>query len=498
MPDRHPESGPVHNTENRSAGRPRSRRSIATWVLAAYCLGILCGIIAFRSEIFQRYAAKYSSLKKTVLARQSPDVPVSNSGNTRSKFSDATVSGDDRSQEESSEPPGRYRVFLGNKPSGQEQPSGAQAEQISKIMSLGYLPGSKPSPKDDGVLVYEKGLAFDGLNLLTSGHGPEAVLMSMEGEVLHKWRMDFWKVWPDHPLAKGNLESEFWRRVYLFENGDLLAIFEGLGLIKIDKNSNLLWAYPGRCHHDLFLLDDGNIYVLEREIKIIPRISKNNALVEDFVTLLNPEGELLRRISLLEAFEKSQYYPLLQYMGRQGDVFHTNTIEILDGKLQARLPAFKKGNALISLPIMDIIAVLDMDTEKIAWALTGMWNGQHQPTVLDNGNLLLLNNMVEGGVSEVIEFDPLTHEIKWSFRGGPVNTFRTATCGSNQRLPNGNTLISESDNGRAFEVTADKTIVWEYVSLYRAGEHDELIATLFEMFRLPPDFPIDWLNGSES
>ena len=33
-----------------------------------------------------------------------------------------------------------------------------------------------------------------------------------------------------------------------------------------------------------------------------------------------------------------------------------------------------------------------------------------------------------------------------------------------QRLPNGNTLICESDAGRIFEVTQDKEIVWDYYS----------------------------------
>ena len=61
-----------------------------------------------------------------------------------------------------------------------------------------------------------------------------------------------------------------------------------------------------------------------------------------------------------------------------------------------------------------------------------------------------------------------------------------------QRLPNGNTLITESDGGRALEVTPDRRIVWEFFNPHRAGEQGEYIATLFELLRLPPDFPVDW------
>ncbi|MCP3986249.1 MAG: hypothetical protein GY723_17865, partial [bacterium] len=55
-------------------------------------------------------------------------------------------------------------------------------------------------------------------------------------------------------------------------------------------------------------------------------------------------------------------------------------------------------------------------------------------------------------------------------------------------------LITESDGGRAFEVTADQRIVWEYYTPYRAGENGEYIATLAEVVRLPLDFPVDWLR----
>ena len=38
-----------------------------------------------------------------------------------------------------------------------------------------------------------------------------------------------------------------------------------------------------------------------------------------------------------------------------------------------------------------------------------------------------------------------------------------------QRLPNGNTLITEGADGRIFEVTPQHELVWEYVSPYFAA-----------------------------
>jgi len=180
-----------------------------------------------------------------------------------------------------------------------------------------------------------------------------------------------------------------------------------------------------------------------------------------------------------------------------GDIFHTNTIEVLDGRLSARSPAFREGNVLLSMRNLNTIAVLDLETEAIVWALTGRWREQHQPTVLDNGNMLLFDNKAGEGISEVIEFDPFTQEIFWSYRGDTTNVFYSEKSGSNQRLPNGNTLIIESDVGRAFEVTREKTIVWEYVNPLRAAADTELTAALFDLVRLPPDFPLDWLRGRD-
>ena len=48
--------------------------------------------------------------------------------------------------------------------------------------------------------------------------------------------------------------------------------------------------------------------------------------------------------------------------------------------------------------------------------------------------------------------------------------------GSVQRLPNGNTLISESEKGHVIEVTPDKEIVWEYWFPYfnRQGKRETI------------------------
>jgi hypothetical protein len=124
-----------------------------------------------------------------------------------------------------------------------------------------------------------------------------------------------------------------------------------------------------------------------------------------------------------------------------------------------------------------------------------MWRRQHQPTFLDDGHLLVFDNLGAGRKSRVLEIDPLTQQLLWSWGGSRRTDLFSRGLGSCQRLPNGNTLITESENGRALEVTHDGAVVWELYNPHRAGAAGDLVATLFEVVRLPPDFPFRGAAG---
>jgi hypothetical protein len=366
----------------------------------------------------------------------------------------------------------------------------ADTETAAEVRALPYLQGYRPAEDRPVVIERDPAAAFQGLNLYVSGHAAEAVLMDMSGRTLHRWRYPLRRLWPDLAADPEMAKLEYWRRAYLYPNGDLLAIYEGLGLVKLDARSRVLWAYRGGIHHDLFVAADGTIWVLDREGKIIPRINPAAGVLEDFVTVLSPAGRLLRKLSILRCFERSPYAALLQRMPRSGDIFHTNTIEVLDGRFADRSPAFRAGNILVSVLKLDALAILDPERRTVAWARTGIWRRQHQPTFLAGGHLLLFDNLgAARDRSRVLELEPLSGRVLWSYGGGRGVDLFSKTLGSCQRLPNGNTLITESENGRALEVTPAGRTVWEFYNPHRAGEHDELVAALFELVRLPPDFP---------
>jgi hypothetical protein len=64
-----------------------------------------------------------------------------------------------------------------------------------------------------------------------------------------------------------------------------------------------------------------------------------------------------------------------------------------------------------------------------------------------------------------------------------ANRFYSPFISSAQRLPNGNTLITEGSGGRIIEVTAGHEIVWEYISPYWGKMMK--INMIYRAYRLP-------------
>jgi outer membrane protein assembly factor BamB len=135
-------------------------------------------------------------------------------------------------------------------------------------------------------------------------------------------------------------------------------------------------------------------------------------------------------------------------------------------------------------------------TGKILWKLgPPTVSGQHAPTLLTNGNILIFDNGTHrrdnpATFSRVIEVDPRTNDIVWQYADQSIFNFFSPYISGAQRLANGNTLICEGCHGRIFEVTQGGEVVWEYVSPHffqepgRAGLNN----WVFRAFRYTRDF----------
>jgi hypothetical protein len=66
-----------------------------------------------------------------------------------------------------------------------------------------------------------------------------------------------------------------------------------------------------------------------------------------------------------------------------------------------------------------------------------------------------------------------------------AHKFYSSIVSSAQRLPNGNTLITEGVDGRVFEVTREHEIVWEYVNPRFDSYGTGRVNLVYRAYRLP-------------
>ena len=163
------------------------------------------------------------------------------------------------------------------------------------------------------------------------------------------------------------------------------------------------------------------------------------------------------------------------------DILHTNSIEIINRDIHGFC---KKGDWLISIHRIDFVGILDVEKDEFTWNWgPGDLDGQHNPTVLDNGNMLIFDNgFKHRDFSRVVELNPLNKKIEWHYKSDPPRKFFSDTRGSCQRLPNGNTLIAESNKGHVFEITKDGNLVWEFYTCVRS--RDQKRAAIYRIERV--------------
>jgi hypothetical protein len=312
--------------------------------------------------------------------------------------------------------------------------------------------------------------------------------MAMDGTVLHRWRQPFERAFPDRRPTN---DCAFFRRAHLLADGGLVVLYQGGGLARLDRASRLLWRAGAVPYNDLWVASDGErILTLHKQAVARPELGRPGAVLEDFVLALDGGGRELWRASLLEAFARSPYRDLVSPLGSTPDLFHSNTIEVLAGAGTAAGGAFAAGNLLVSLREIDTLAILDPQARTVLWARRGPpWAKQHEPSLLPTGRLLLFDNQGgEGGGSRALELDPGSGAV--AVRWPPAGVrFRSRQAGAAAQLPNGDLLVVESERGAAFEVDAAGRIVWEFRSPHRAGARGELVATLFDLVRLPAATP---------
>ncbi|MBN1512287.1 MAG: hypothetical protein JXB13_09755 [Phycisphaerae bacterium] len=292
----------------------------------------------------------------------------------------------------------------------------------------------------------------------------------MRGLVVHTWQ-----------VTHSNVAE-------LLPSGNLFTHNCGKWLEELTPDSKTVWRWEGDeslaspNHHDFWVGDNVVVSLAAQRQRVLPGMfepgTEPEFLRTDVIIKLDRDKETLSTFSFgdhVEQLCELAGYPLpIPYMretenGRfkpygPSDWAHANTIEVLPPTpLADKDSRFRPGNLLFSLRQLDIIGVVDPAKNEIVWCYgPGILDGQHQPTMLEDGNILVFDNGTYRGHSIVREIEPISGEIVWEYENG--EDFFSPFRAGNQRLPNGNTLICECDAGHLFEVTPEKEIVWDFWS----------------------------------
>jgi hypothetical protein len=349
----------------------------------------------------------------------------------------------------------------------------------------------------DGVVRYDAAKAYNGLTLLQGWFpaGLEIRLVDMSGKVVHRWPLDFFRIWknPSHisvhmiPATKYNTFSQG-----MWLNRDGSVILDLHGLVKLDKCGNVQWKVARRTHHSVTRDDDGTFWVpavgdtqnisddmlLSGVTRKKLAANKKLAGYEDVILHISADGKILEEYSVLRALIDGGFNRELFDVSKISnmDPTHLNDINLVTAELADKIKAgVEEGDLLISLRQLHMLAIVDKGSGKIKWHHTGPWVRQHDPDISVDGRIVVFNNNIPywqeneanpSPQSNIISYDPASGQTAIVYPKSDEFDFFTEIMGSKQRLKNGNMLIVESMNGRVLEVTGDGDIVWEYIKPY--------------------------------
>jgi len=354
---------------------------------------------------------------------------------------------------------------------------------------------------EQSVTVHDRTRAYDGYTLFAPHYGKDMWLIDMEGLVVHNWKMKYMLGGDGRLLPNGNLLrlNKTMKEPLLFFGSVAQE------LVEVDWDGNVVWKYEDPyMHHDFDRMENGNT-VLNRHVLIpddvaakvkggVPGTELEDGMWSNGFQEITPDGKVVWE------------WLGFEHMDPEIDVCCPLCPRTIWGYVNA-IFVLPEGDVLASFRELNTVAIIDKQTGAIKWRWGAPYElgHQHNPTLLDNGNVLIFDNGYHRRTqreisiideSRVIEVNPKTGDIEWEYKDENVQNFYSGIMGSAERLPNGNTLICESVKGRIFEVTPDKEIVWEFISpFYYPWQDMGVTNIIFKAHRYGRDY--EGLRGKE-
>ena len=344
-----------------------------------------------------------------------------------------------------------------------------------------------------GLTHLERERAFLGYTVYSNMSGDAVYLVDMDGKVAHRWAAPAGtKVFYGHLLENGNLLTNCTNGSEIGEPaGPRTAVVADL-----DWDSKVVWHHTDPLlHHAHCRLENGNTMLIATDIldaelsrEVLSAGGGTPAPLEIWSESLwevTPQGKVVWEWNARDHLDFEAYAiprtegPDAAAGGRRSrEWLHLNAVEEIPG-----------GDMIMSYNTISTLVIVDRSTGAVKWRKAPETSSQHNPTWLPQGSVLVFDNGSRRNSSRVIEIDHDKNEVTWEYTGSPRDAFFSMNVSGSQRLPNGNTLITEGRSGRLFEVTPERDIVWEYINPFECIHRGQRSRAVFRSYRYAADSP---------
>lgn len=316
---------------------------------------------------------------------------------------------------------------------------------------------------------FQNKLGYSDEYLLLYGKKKEVNLYNMDGKILRTWQTNA-------------------KRAQILENCNLMLIQSHIHneLYEKDFAGNIISSFkaPGHVHHDFEISDNGHLVFLFRK-NLPENFELNNGCNHDEVEAdgimeIDQQGKKYFKWYFYEHYgdflnsrkcnEQTRKRWLKGGYSNKLDWIHPNAINILKDNKWYREghKAFKPGNIMVTAHHLSKIIIINKETGQIVWEFNGdklPLDRPHEAKMIPEGlpgagNVLIYDNGSTRKYTRIIEINPIEKHTLWTYQD-PGN-FYNKWSGTQQRLIDGNTFISDDVAGRAFIVNKDGEIQWQF------------------------------------
>ena len=337
--------------------------------------------------------------------------------------------------------------------------------------------------------------------------GCMAWLMDRRGDVKHVWTYDpeTWRDLKQVRTVPGVSLHLAPTGLHLYEDGGLLVNFTGrntyppaVGIARYDRDSNVIWKKELLTHHWFAVADDGRIFVPAIRIIDAPipigktkgqLRSQSETFKADVIMVLDADGNVLDEISMLDALFDSGYAGLFQDFAKRStdvtgeDPLHMNDVRLVGEEFAGNYSWLNAGDLVVSMRNINAVGILDPDTRRFKWMISGVTVRQHSPRLYDKGVLMLDNRggARELGGTQLVHVDLERHLPRTLF---PVSAdlmpdkCYTEMAGHLDLHRDGNrVLMAVCEQGVVWEVDLRRgSVLWEYIYVHpnEDGKREEI------------------------